>query len=806
MGGRVNDLAVFNKDPRIFYIATASGGLWKTENGGMTLTPVFERENSTSLGAAAVSQTDPNLVWVGTGERDSRNSSSWGDGVYKSTDGGKSWTHMGLKDTRHISRIVIDSKNPDTVYVAALGHLWGTNPDRGVFKTTDGGKTWQKVLDGGDTAGAVDIVAHPTNPNTILVAMWQRLRFPHNFISGGPGSGLFKSTNGGKTWKQIEKGLPAKPIGRMGLTVYAKDPKIVVLTVEHKEGGVFRSTDGGESFTKVNSLNPRPFYFSMPRHDPQDPNRIYLGGVSMHYSDDAGKTFRTLPYRVHSDHHAMWINPNDSNHMIIGHDGGVAQTRDRGRTTEHLNFMPIGQFYACTFDMRKPYYVYGGLQDNGSWGGPTQTKRGGVTYMDWYGVGGGDGFHVQVDPNDWRTLYSESQGGALQRINQETGESRSIRPRAPSGERYRFNWSSPIIISPFNSKTIYFGGNRLFKSVDQGDTWAVVSPDLTSNDSTKQRPGLGSVTPENTGAEVHCTIITISESPRKQGQLWVGTDDGLVHVSSNDGATWTNVTGNIPDLPKNTWCSRVTASKYVDGRCYATFDGHRNNDYKPYVYVTEDMGKTWSKLNAGLPDDHCAYVIKEATQNPDLLILGTEMGLYFSLDRGKKWVRYNSNGFPNVRVDDVAVHPRDLDLVIATHGRSLWTLPFSGMECLTQEAMKKDAVIFPPAPVYNLGRVAGLDFDGDRLFISRNTQPSATVFYYLRTAQSADVKVTITDILGTQLAELDGAKTAGLHSVTWNARGRGRVVPAGDYRVTLKAGGKEYMVPLKVESIAGQVP
>ncbi len=802
MGGRIMDLAVYEKEPRIFYVATASGGLWKTENAGITLSPVFERETSIALGAVTVSQSDPNLVWIGTGERDSRNSTSWGDGVYKSTDGGKTWTNMGLKDSKQISRIVIDPRNNDVVYVAALGHLWGANEERGVYKTDDGGKTWKKILDGGDKVGAVDLQMDPKNPNTLLCAMWARLRFPYNFISGGPGSGLFKTTNGGKSWKQITKGLPEGPTGRIGISYFRKDPKIVVATVENKDGGTFRSEDGGESWTKVNSLNPRPFYFSMPRQDPNDVNRIYLGAVSLHYTDDAGKTFRTMPYAVHPDHHAMWIDPNDSNHFIVGNDGGVSQTRDRGKSVEHLDFMPVGQFYAVAFDNRKPYYVYGGLQDNGSWGGPTQTSRGGVAFYDWYGVGGGDGFHVQCDPNDWRTLYTESQGGAVQRINQETGETRSIRPRGDANERLRFNWSTPIFLSPHNSKTVYIGSNRLFKSVDQGDHWKAVSPDLTTNDPAKQKPGQGSVTPENTGAEVYCTIITISESPLKQGVLYVGTDDGLVWMSQNDGESWTNVTPNIPDLPKFTWCSRVTASKYAEGRVYATFDGHRNDDYNPYVYVSEDYGKTWAKLSNGLPVNHVCYVIKEGQQNGDLLILGTEMGMYFSLDRGQNWVRYNSNGFPNVRTDDVTIHPRDQDLIVATHGRSLWIMPISGLEQMTKDNMDKEAFLCAPAPTYLLGRVAQPDWDGNRVFVSPNTQPSATIFYYLKTAQTGDVKISISDVVGNQLAELDGSKNAGLNSVVWNVRGRTRV-RGGDYRVTLKVGGKEYVQPLRIEDLAG---
>ncbi len=800
MGGRIMDLAVYEKEPRIFYVATASGGLWKTENAGVTMAPVFYREGTIALGSAAVSQSDPNLVWVGTGEGSSRNSTCWGDGVYKSTDGGKTWANMGLKDTFHVPKIVIDPRNSDTVWVAGLGQLWGYNEGRGLFKSTNGGKTWTKSLYIDEKTGIIDLAMDPKNPDTMLAAAWERIRKPYSFASGGPGSGLYKTTNAGKTWRKITKGLPEGPLGRIGLNYFRANPKIVIATVEAKNGGTYRSTDGGESWTKASNTNPRPFYFSTPRQDPIDEKRVYVIGVSFHTSDDSGKTFRAMNMNIHVDHHAMWIDPADNNHFIIGNDGGVGQTRDRGKTWEHLNFMPLGQYYAIGYDMRKPYWVYGGLQDNGSWALPTQTTRGGVAFFDAIGVGGGDGFYVQVDPNDWRWVYSESQGGAITRINQATGENRGIRPRPEAGERLRFNWNTPILISPHNSSTLYIGSNKLFKTVNRGDVWKAVSPDLTTNDPAKQSPG-GGVTPEDTGAERHCTIVTIGESPMKQGLLWVGTDDGNIQVSKDDGATWTNVVANIKDLPKFAWVTRVTPSRYVEGRCYVTMDNHRENDYASYVYVTEDFGATWTKLSSSLPANECAHVIKEGMTNPDLLYLGTEQSLQISLDRGKTWHRYRSNDYPTMIHHDFAIHPRELDLMIATHGRSIWILPVSPLEEMTQKNMEKPVHLCKPTNVYLMGRVGGPVWDGDRVFFSPNTQPAGNIYYFLREKSDKVVKVTISRADGTLVTELDGSTNAGLNLVTWNARGRGRSLEAGDYRVTLKVGDQEFLTSIKVEDL-----
>jgi len=820
MGGRIVELGVYERDPRIFYVASASGGLFKTENAGVTFKPVWDRGTTVSLGAVAVSQSDPNVVWIGTGEDTSRNSVAWGDGVYRSTDGGKTWQHMGLKETMHISRIAIDPRDPNVIVVGALGRLWGPNVERGIFRSTDGGKTWSHALRLDENTGCIDLDVDPRNPNVMVASMWERRRYAYDFVSGGPKSGIYKSTDAGKTWRKVSKGLPTAMIGRVGISHFRKDPKVLIATVEYKidpkaeenekpkrpadggavrnyAGGTFKSTDGGESWKRVNYLNPRPFYFSTPVQDPSDDKRIYVLADSMYMSEDAGSTFKTLNLRVHPDFHDLWINPNDNGHMIAATDGGVYETRDRGQAWRMLNGMAIGQYYAVGFDMRRPYWIYGGLQDNGSWGIPTQTTRGGVAYYDATMTSWGDGFHVQVDPTDWTTVYSESQGGAAVRVDMKGGPSRSIRPRGEQGERLRFNWSTPFILSPHNPRTIYFGANKLFKSVNRGDSYKAISPDLTTNDPNKQRAGQRSVTPEATGAEMHCTIITISESPMKQGLLYVGTDDGLVHVSKDDGASWSEIGKNISGLPRNTWCSRVAASKHVEGRVYATFDGHRSNDFKPYVYVSEDFGQTWKPLTTGLTDGDSMYVITEGERNPDLLFLGSEMGLRVSLDRGASWTKYRSN-FPTVAVHDLKIHPRELDLVIGTHGRSIWTLDVSALERLTAGETSKDVAVFQPQDVLQLGRISRGMYDGDQNFMSPNSQPGTRIYYHLKQPVKGDVQVIVSDVSGANTQSYTGTNEAGLNVVEWNGRIEGRVAAPGEYRVTVKADGKEYTTSVRV--------
>lgn len=812
MGGRIADIAVYEADPRIFYVASASGGVFKTTNAGMSYEAQFQQETSMSLGAIAVSATNPDIVWAGTGEANSRNSTAWGDGVYKSTDGGKTWKNMGLKTSRHIGSIVVDPKNPDVVFVGALGNLWAGGGERGLYKTTDGGKTWTTSLKTDGDTGIIEIIQNPKNNRELFAGTLQRRRMPYNFISGGPGSGLWKSTDAGQTWRKITKGLPPGNWGRTGMDYFFDNPKEMVLSVERPvtgdlksnnnpetSGGLFRSSDGGESWTRVNLINPRAFYFSIPRFDTKDKNQIWIPGVELHVSKDGGRTVRTTNVDVHADWHSFWVNPKDANHIIAGVDGGVYVSRDRGITWEMHDRMSLGQFYGITFDMRKPYWVYGGLQDNGSWGMPTQTVRGFTGPWDAVSLSGGDGFHVQVNPNDHRWVFSESQGGAVQRINQETGQGGSARP---TGTGLRFNWSTPIILSSWNPEIVYIGSNRVHRSTNNGTSYTAISPDLTTNNPDKLKVGLGSVSPESTSAEVHCTIITISESARQQGIIWAGTDDGNVQVTQDDGLTWTNVTPGVETgLPKGTWVSRVTASKYAAGRCYVTFDNHRWGDFKPYVFMTEDFGKTWKRIDAGIPDIESCYVIKEGVQNDSLLYLGTEMGLYFSLDRGATWSKFKSN-FPAVSVHDLAVHPRDLDLVVGTHGRSIWTINVSALESLTTSNLDRSTFLCPPAPVYLLGRTRGDGHDTTHYRIP-NSQPNITVFFNLKKAPTVKPTVTIQTAGGQPITSLDGEMKAGLQAVRFPSRNLG--AGTRELRVVLKIGDIEQVTMVKVEDISGNI-
>lgn len=825
MGGRTSDIEVVNSDPRIYYLATAGGGVWKTINGGITFNVVFDKGGSVSMGSVSVCQGKPDVVFIGTGEVSSRNSVAWGDGVYKSVDAGKTWTHVGLRDTKHIGKVIVHPNDPNTVVVGALGHLWGPNKERGVYRSTDGGKTWQNTLFIDENTGIVDMAANPKNPNELLAAAWQRRRKAYNFEGGGAGSGLYKSTDGGKSWRKISKGLPQGPLGRIGLSYFEANPKVVIATVERPpigdlknpgetpvaSGGIFKSVDGGESWKRLSILNPRAFYFSVPRQDPVDENRIYIPGVSLAYSDDGGKSFRTADASFHSDVHDFWIDPRDNNHVLVATDGGLYQSRDRCEVWEMLDRMPIGQFYDVHFDMRKPYWVYGGLQDNGSWGSPTQTVRNGIGPWDAVNLSGGDGFHVQVDPEDFNWVFSESQGGSLQRTFQRTGNGRFARPTAPRGETYRFNWSSPILLSPHSSKTVYFGGNRLFRSTDRGVNWAPISPDLTTNDREKQKVGLNSVSPEATSAENHCTIITISESPMTPGLIYVGTDDGLVQVTSDNGATWTDVTKNIPDLPANTWCSRVTASGHVANRVYATFDGHRNNDYKAHVYVSEDKGATWKKLSSAMPENESCYVITEGLDNPNLLFVGTEMGLWISTDRGEKWTKFKNEGFPTVAVHDAEIHPRERDLILATHGRSIYTMDISVLEDMTDENMRDDVFVAAPQNVYLLGRTNS-DADAVAHPMIPNTAGQARIFFWTKSAPKEKPTVRIERADGSSVTLLTAEIKAGIQSVVWRVsagrggggRGGGGAANngSGDYRIVLTVDGKTYITSIRVEDIA----
>jgi len=793
------------------YVAAASGGLWKSENQGMTFTPLFQQNGAMSLGSVACAPDDPNIVYLGTGEASSRNSAGWGDGLYKSEDGGKNWKKLGLDKSLQIGRIAVNPKNHNLVFVAATGNLWGAGGDRGLYRSEDGGKTLVPVIKGDDNTGAIDVIINPNKPNEMLAAMWQRRRWAYNFNSGGPGSALYRSTDSGKTWKKVAKGLPPGPLGRIGLTWSVSKPNVVMATVERPpngdlaqvnpdgsevSGGLFRSEDGGESFKRVNLYNPRPFYFSIPRIDPSNDQIVYVPGVDLSRSLDGGKTVRAFSSRPHSDYHAYWIDPKDGAHMFAGTDGGLYETRDNGETWMLHDSLPIGQFYAATFDMRKPYWVYGGLQDNNSWGGPTQSVRGGIGAWEWRAVNGGDGFHFQVDWEDNTTYYTESQGGAVTRGDFVSGIGGG--GARPPGEARRFNWSTPIVLSPHSPKILYVANNQLWRSVTGGRNWTAMSPDLTTNNPAKMRIGEGSVTPESTSAEHHCTIITVGESAVKQGTIWTGSDDGQVQVTADDGKTWTNVTKNIPGVPEGTWVSRVTPSNFDANRCYVTLDGHRNGDFKPYVFVTEDLGKTWKSISNNLPGDRSVYVITEGLKNESFLMVGTEMGLFMSVDGGDSWKQYLGGTFPNVRVDDIKIHTRELDAVVATHGRAIWVINVSAMEQLNTS---RPVSLFKPQNVLFLGRRTG---GGDEVthFRLPNPQFAGEVYFFCKKKPIQKPRLILKEMTGQVLRNVEVDAVAGLNKVSMN------VVPAkGDktYIVELLVDGIPYQTGLTVEDVSAKL-
>ena len=782
MGGRVDDFAVVESNTNIVYAGVATGGVWKSVNSGISWKPVFDDQSVSSIGDVTVSQSEPDVVWVGTGEGNNRQSASWGNGVYKSADGGKTWTNMGLRDTHHIPRIVIHPSNANVVYVAAQGHLWGPNDERGVFKTTDGGKTWNKVLFVNADTGVNDIAMDPMNPDTLYAAAYQRRRTAFGFNGGGPGSGIYRTTDGGATWKKLTNGLPKTSMGRIGLDVYRRNPNVVYALVESEEPGIYRSDDKGENWTKMSNNNPRPMYFSQVRIDPNNDQRIWVAGVQMTYSEDGGKTFvSNRVTRIHVDFHAIWIDPSNSENMIVGCDGGIHFSRDAGRSWDAREQIAIGQFYEIAYDMAKPYKVCGGLQDNSSWCGPSATANiRGITNEDWYTVQGGDGFYAQIDPEEPWIVYAESQDGNLARRDLRTHEARSIRPREDDDKmaRYRFQWNSPVMISRYDRKTLYYGGNFVFKSTDQGDNWTRISPDLTSGVDRKTLSIMGqkvadrTMLSRNDGVAAYPCVTTMSESPVRAGVLWAGTDDGNLHVS-RDGETWKNVTANVPGVPKGTYVSRVMASSIDPGTAYVAFDGHRGDDFNIYLFRTTDYGQTWKSITAGIPKNQgTLHTIREHPRNRDLLFAGGEFGLYVSFDRGDNWQELKNN-LPRVPVDDIQIHPRDNDLILGTHGRSVWILDsVSALEHMNARAVDSPLQAFPvrPAIMWKLARKR--DFDAHDVFVGANPPAGAIIDYWAKSKPDLkDVKITVSDSSGKVVANVKPtAVDAGVNRVIWNLR------------------------------------
>ena len=781
--GRIDDFAVFEANPAVFYIGTATGGVWKSVNNGTTLQQVFHSQTTSSVGDVAIAPNDPNLVWVGTGENNNRQSSSWGDGVYKSADGGRTWVNMGLKDSKHIARIIVDPMDYDVVYVAALGSLWAPQGDRGLYKTTDGGLTWTKVLDAGPDAGVTELVMDPSNNKVLYAATYQRRRASWGFNGAGPASAIWKSTDAGRNWTKLTQGIPSGPLGRIGLDIYRKNPNVVYARIEHAtETGLYRSDDAGASWSKVSTTNPRPMYFSQVRVDPQNDSRVYVLGVQLSVSDDGGKTFSNEGARnIHVDFHAMWVDPNNSDHMMLGGDGGVGISYDRSKTYVWLNNLPVGQFYHVAYDMQTPFLVCGGLQDNNTWCGPSAVRNEwGIANDDWFIIGGGDGFVGLVDPSNPRIMYAESQDGNMNRVDRLTNERTSIRPEPLPGEKaYRWNWDTPLRISPHNPATVFVAANRVFRSTDRGHSWTAISPDLTLqiDRDTLQLMGVKGkdvTVARNDGVGSFGNMVTFEESRAKAGLYWAGSDDGQINVSRDAGATWMNVTAKVPGLPKWTYVSRVEPSRFAEGTVYATFDGHRLGDFGTYVYSSADFGATWTPITGDLPKGEVARTITEDHKNVDVLYLGTESGLWFSYDRGKHWVPVRGR-FPTVPVYEFAIHPRDNALLVATHGRAIWILDdLTPFQEYSRAVATSGHVFSNPGVTQRKSSSERMrDFEGDMKYLGKNPERGAVVNYWIPTGGTS-ATLTITDGAGQTVREVKSDSTskpqAGFNALGWDLR------------------------------------
>lgn len=816
MSGRIASIDGAVGDSTTLYVGTASGGVWKSKDFGITFKPVFD-EHTQSIGAVAVDPKNPQTIWVGTGESCTRNSVSIGDGVYKSTDGGDTWQHLGLKDSERIASIRVSPADGNTAWVCATGHLWNDNEERGVYKTTDGGKTWKRTLFVDAKTGCSDLDIDPQEPSIVYVGMWQFRRGASFFSSGGPGSGLYKSTDGGETWKKVEAGLPPGTKGRIAVRVAPSRPATVYAVVESKNTALYRSDDTGESWREMNSsfnIQVRPFYFAHLTIDPNDHNTVYKPGLSLTVSTDGGKTFNQ-PFgqgggSMHGDLHSLWINPRDSQELVVGTDGGVYISNDKGAHWRHVKSLPVSQFYRVSADMDWPYNVYGGLQDNGSWSARSRGPAG-VQNRDWRSIGFGDGFYAFRDPTDPDVVYVEYQGGKISRGRLSTGESRDIQPLPVAGDpEYRFNWNTPIHLSPNEPGTIYIGAQYLFRSRDKGESWEKISPDLTTNDPKRQQQlQSGGLTVDNSTAENHTTIYSIAESPKNKDVIWVGTDDGYVQVTRDGGKSWTNVTKSLPGVPANTWVSHVEPGRFEEATAFVTLDGHTTGDMKTYVFKTTDFGQTWKPLMTdGLAG--YAHVVRQDLENPDLLFLGTELGLYLSVDGGASWARYTGGNFPKVAVRDMEIHPRDSDLILATHGRGVYILDdITPLRNLKPEVLEQEVAFLPSRPSPMVIPSAIQEFPGDEEYVGRSPQEAAFVTYYLKKRHIVgDLKVEVYDDKGALVSSLPAGKRKGINRIAWPMRMKsprtpggnsiiqapfsffGPRVPAGAYTVKITKGGQ----------------
>jgi photosystem II stability/assembly factor-like uncharacterized protein len=833
MSGRIAAVDAIHEGNRLtIFVGAASGGVWRSQNGGTTYKPVFDKQAVQSIGAVTIDKTNPKTIWVGTGESWTRNSVSIGDGVYKSVDGGENWTNMGLKESERISKILVDPKSPDTVYVCATGKLWSDSDERGVYKTTNGGRSWTKILSGPNgSTGCGMISMDPTDPKTIFASLWDFRRQGWTFRSGGAsetapsGSGFFKSTDGGSTWKELNditaKGLPAKPYGRIAVQVAPSNPKVVYASIEAvmPTNGLYRSDDEGKTWTALDRSQDmiwRPFYFANLIVDPKNADRVYKPDGSLIVSNDGGRSFSNISGGTHGDHHDVWVDPTNTDRLITVDDGGIWYSQDAGSRWVKGENLPISQFYHVSVDMERPYRVYGGLQDNSSWVGDSEYP-GGITNSRWENMYGGDGFWMFADPTDPDYLYAESQGGYIGRVNRKTHEVRGIQPLPGYKEgKLRYNWNTPIHVT--KSGNLYIGSQFLFRSRDHGQTWDRISPDLSTNDPNKQKQEeSGGIIVDNSSAEMHTTIYSICESPLDPNLIWVGTDDGNLQVTRNGGRTWTNVVGNISGLPKNAWVSSIDAGHFAAGTAYATFDLHNFGDMRPYVYKTTDFGRTWSPIIG--PSSNVrgyAHVVKEDLVNKDLLFVGTEFGLWVSLDGGRVWSQYKGGDFPNVAVRDLAIHPRDNDLVIATHGRGIWVIDDIGpLRSMTQDILTKDIAFLQADPASQKIQANGGWSNGDAVFIGDNSPDDAVITYYQKKRHIfGDLKIEVLDPKGQVIGTVPTSKRRGLNRVRWGMRlpapsvppaasiaGAATVGPRvmpGTYTIRMTKDKNVYTTPLKV--------
>ena len=816
MGGRVSAVALDPKDAAVYYVGLGTGGIVKTTSSGATWTAIFEKEKVAAVGAIAVAPSEPKVVWVGTGEGNDRNSSSWGNGVYRSEDAGATWKHVGLEESRVIPRIVVHPADPQTAWVAVLGDLWTPSPNRGLHKTTDGGKTWKRVLSAAspydDRVGCGEVVMDPKDSTVLYAAMYARRRTPWSFDAGPQASdgkdlgGIFKSTDGGANWKKLEVGLP-KETGRIGLSVHAKNPRIVYAIVasdtagssgwdvRSKAGGVFRSDDAGATWKRTSPLNPRPFYFSQIRVDPINDKRVYVLGFMLHVSDDGGVTFREDFFKkVHPDCHDLVIDPGRPDRLLLGTDGGMYQSYDAGKSWQFQNNFAAGEFYRISLDDRTPYRICGGLQDNLNWVGPSATAtKDGIVNSDWINIGGGDGFSCVFDAHDDNVVYAESQEGELHRFDLRSGQTKTLKPQPAEGQpALRFHWNAPLIGSAHEKGVLYLGGNRIFRFVERGESWRAISDDLSA----KHPDRIGTV---GSGAETYGVVYTLAESPVKKGMLWAGTDDGKLWVTENEGGSWTDLTSQLPSAVKGEWISRVEASRQNASTAYLVVDAHRSGRFGPLVFVTEDRGKSWSSIAANLPADEPAKVLREDPANAKVLYLGTEFGLYVTLDRGKSWSKLG--GLPTVAVDDIAVHPRDRDLVVATHGRSLYVLDdLTPIQQLDDTVRASAAHLFPVRKATGRHLLPGFsDWSGAAEYRGVNPPEGAVLSFWIGETSHEPAKIEIKNAQGQTVANLTAPAVRGVGRVTWDLKPTKDVlqeygsegslhVRAGTYEATLTRG------------------